>query len=129
MATLKKAGHEAFAQALAKDIEPKKAYAEAGYRGDRRLARDPRVVNRVAEILQKKAWSGSRDLGVVIDALKDAFEKAVALGSAAGMVAARGLMNELVRVKLMLPRSDDIPTRYKPLSDEEWTKLYGPSPP
>lgn len=132
MAALKNPKREAFARARAKGLAPKAAYAEAGYRSEWRaaaLAESDEVKERVAEILDHKAWGGSRDLGGVIDELRDAFRAAVKLNTAAGMVAARGLVTEAARLKQMLPREETNTIRRPSLSEAEWTLLYGPNAP
>lgn len=133
MAALKNPKHEAFAQELAKDLAPRAAYAAVGYASGWRagpLAESEEVKERVAEILDHKAWGGSRDLGGLIDELRDAFRAAVSLGSAAGMVAARGLATEAARLKQMLPREEETNFARRPtLSEAEWILLYGPNAP
>jgi hypothetical protein len=65
------------------------------------------VKKRVAEILDHLAWG---------------------LGTGAGMVAARGLVIEAVRLKQMLPREEETDrNRWRGLSEAQWTFLSGPN--
>lgn len=132
LAALKNPKREAFAQARAKGLAPKPAHAEAGYASGWRaaaLADSDEVKARVTEILDHLAWGGSRDLGGLIDELRDAFRAAVKLNTGAGMVAARGLATEAARLKQMLPKEEKETdwTRWRGLTEAQWTFLYGPN--
>ena len=133
MAALKIPWRVAFALVLAKGLAPKAAYSAAGYASGWRagpLSESEKVKERVAEILDHKAWGGSRELGELIDELRDAFRAAVKLNTAAGMVAARGLATEAARLKQMLPREEGTGSvGRRDLSEAEWTLLYGPNAP
>jgi len=126
---------EAFARGQARGLTQTEANAAAGYsrRNASRVAKNPAVQARIAELTKRIAWSETRDVLPLIESLKEAFDKALALDTGASLTAARGLVAEAARLKQMLPRekdaADERARRLQPLSDEEWTKLYGPSAP
>lgn len=127
---------EAFAQGLARKLKPEEAHVAAGYKPSRnaaKLAAVKEIKARVEEIAKRIAWGETRDVTPMIEDLKDAFDKAVALGSGAGMVAARGLAAEAAKLKQLLPREpeaeDSRARRMQSLTEAEWIKLYGqPAP-
>lgn len=131
MAALHSPRREAFAQGLALGAAPVTAWQGAGY--VRHMGRataaaaEKDVAARVVEIELERAGGGSTDLAPLIDRCITLADKAGDLGTAAGMVAARGFLVEAARLKGMLPApmaSEIIPT----LSDEAWMAKYAPRP-
>ena len=119
-----------FALALATGAPIVEAFSCAGYKKRKcaaAMARRDDVVTRVAEIKIERAGGGSRDVGPLIDTCMKAIEAAMALGTASGLVAARGLIAEAAKLKQMLPPDRALPDpQIRDLTDEEWTAIYGP---
>ncbi len=134
MPKLDNARHEAFAQARVAGASRRDAFRQAGYddlgRGIGRVDTRPEVVARLAELEQAARWGGSGDLGPVIDELMGLAQKAGALGTAAGMSAARGLLAEAAKLKMQLDVQPDAYCRPSPvpeLTKEEWLKAFAPN--
>ena len=127
---------EAMAQALASGHVPTDASCAAGYsyHGKDALSRaeNPAMKTRVAEIKLRREAGGTADLAPVIDRLVAASDKAVALGTAAGMVAARGFLVDAARLKGLLPGAPK-PSQYSkfvpsepPMDDDAWVARFAP---
>ena len=134
MSALPDPKREAFAQAVARGVRIADAYTEAGYpcrKNATRAARTLWAKARVAEIMDERTWGGSRDLAGLIGLLKVAFEAAIKLNSAAAMMAAKAIISEAARLKLLLPRDEPmaVDDRLENLTQEEWTRRYGPPAP
>jgi hypothetical protein len=115
-----------FAQGLARAKAPEKAYVAAGFKPNENK-------EQVEEITLRSGWGETRDVKAMVEDLKVTFDKAVALNSAAGMAAARGLAAEAAKLKQLLPREpepeDGRARRMQSLTEAEWIKLYGqPAP-
>ena len=130
MAALPSPRREAFAQGLARGAAPVAAWQEAGYARHmgRALAAaaEKDVAARVVEIGVERAGGGSADLGFLIDQCIALADKAGDLGTAAGMVAARGFLVEAARLKGLLPAP--VPPPRRRLSTEEWLAKHAPKP-
>jgi hypothetical protein len=124
MAALDDTRREALAQGLADGLALHAATKAAGYSRQtgesRRPAARADIQARVAEIASERRAAAAA-LEPVIDKLMDLAAEAGKLGTAAGMAAARGLLSEAARVKLLLPPAPD-PNRYVPpdLTTEQW---------
>ena len=125
-----------FARGLARAKAPEKAYVAAGFRPNENagpLTARNEIKQRIEEITPRSGWGETRDVKPLIEDLKVAFDKAVRLGSAAGMAAARALAAEAAKLKQLLPREpepeDGRSRRMQTLTEAEWIKLYGrPAP-
>jgi hypothetical protein len=128
MAALENRRMEALAQGLADGLALHAATKAAGYSRQtgesRRRAARADVQARVAEIARERRASAA-DLEPVIEQLIGLAAEAGKLGTAAGMTAARGLLSEAARLKLLLPPAPD-PNRYVPpdLTTEQWVAKY-----
>lgn len=127
---------EAMAQGLALGLTAAGASEAAGFNGHgkdaRRRADVPAMQARVAEIKLRREAGGTADLAPVIDRLVAASDKAVALGTAAGMVAARGFLVDAARLKGLLPGAPK-PSQYSkfvpsepPMDDDAWVARFAP---
>jgi hypothetical protein len=116
---------EALAQGLSKGLDAQDAAKAAGYfrhtHQARQRARRADVLERVAEI-ERERMAAARDLTPVIEAAMKMAEKSAALNTGPGMVAARGFLVEVARLKVMLPT---VPLARAPvLSDEAWAAKW-----
>ena len=116
---------EALAQGLSKGLDAQDAAKAAGYfrhtHQARQRARRADVLERVAEI-ERERMAAARDLTPVIEAAMKMAEKSAGLETAAGLVAARGFLVEVARLKQMLPT---VPLARAPvLSDEAWAAKW-----
>ena len=126
---------EKFAQGLARGLTASRAWAAAGYapKGPRArlVAEREDVKARVTELIRAREWGGSGDLAPVINECMRLALVAGELPSAAGMVAARGLLAEAARLKGLLgaaaPAPDELSARPE-LTDDEWLAKYAPTP-
>jgi hypothetical protein len=126
---------EAFAHGLARGMTLREADVAAGYPSKGRSGKPAKqeIKARVEEIAPRIDWGETRGVKSLIEDLKVTFDKAVALNSAAGMAAARGLAAEAAKLKQVLPREpepqDGRAERMRILTEAEWIKLYGrPAP-
>ena len=129
--------HETVARALVAGLSPKTAYQIGGYGrpagGAVPLAERPDVTARVAELKDERAGGDSPEIGPVIDELMRLAKISGKLGSAAGMVAARGLLAEAAKLKGLLgePTRARAPgsTALEPLMTvDEWIATLPPQP-
>jgi hypothetical protein len=128
MTALENRRMEALAQGLADGLALHAATAAAGYsrqtgESQRRAARAD-VQHRLTEIAGERRAAAAA-LEPVIDKLMDLAAEAGKLGTAAGMAAARGLLSEAARVKLLLPPPPQAQRELPPqLTTEEWVAKY-----
>jgi hypothetical protein len=128
---------EAFAHGLVRGMTLREADVAAGYNSNGnlgQLAATKEIEAPVEEIAKRMGWGETRDVKLLIEDLKGAFDKAVALNSAAGMAAARALAAEAAKLKQLLPSEPDDPRdararRLNSLTEAEWIKLHGQPPP
>ena len=128
---MRNAGHEAFAQALARGATPREASEKVGYaahaRQAPRVAARADVIKRTAQIRQELAWGGSGDLKPVIDEMMRLAKEAGKLKTAAGMIAAKGFLVEAARLKGLLPAAQEEFEPHEPtLSEEAWLARFAP---
>jgi hypothetical protein len=133
MRKLENARHEAYAQARARGASVRDAYIEAGFKGRRhawRMNRIAAVKVRIEELTADLPWGGTTDLTPVISLLGKAAERAVALNTAASLVAAKGLLVEVAKLKMLLAAKVERappPFMLKPrLSDDAWVEKHAP---
>jgi len=123
---------EAFAQAMAGGLPPRKAQTEAGYadsgRGAKTHSEREDVRARADEIVRHAMWGGTCDLGPAIDALAAVGEAAQALGSASALREAKGAFAEAARLKRLLPPSAPPPAAMPDMTREEWLATFAPRP-
>lgn len=139
MPQLDRPEREKFAQAIVEGYLPRQAFTKAGYREVRegraqKLLVDPSVVIRVAEI-RSEAIRRAADLEPIINGLMWAAAGAANLNTAPAYVAARGLLVEAARLKLLLASPPpDMPAIAKPpppprdMTEEEWLAAFAPKP-
>ncbi len=134
MTSLKNARYEAYARARVRGLDPKRAYYAAGYSGEGRnygrVEQTPKVIARIEELRGENLWSECEDLGPLIDELGRLVKAAGRLDSAASLVAARGLIAEAARLKILqadraLAQIPAIETLRPEMSREEWMATYG----
>lgn len=106
MPRLKNIRHELFARERARGVGQMDAYRAVGYTGKtascaRGVARGRGVAARIAELLDDALWSDADDLRPLIDELGRLSVRARAIQSPAGLVAARGLIAEAARLKML----------------------------
>ncbi|MBA3812265.1 MAG: hypothetical protein H0X27_11610 [Caulobacteraceae bacterium] len=130
MAALHSPRREAFAQGLARGAAPVTAWQAAGFARHmgraNAAAAEKDVAARVVEIALERAGGGSTDLAPLIDRCVALADTAGTFKTAAGMVAARGLLAEAARLKGLLPIPASPPRRR--LTTEEWVAEYAPKP-
>lgn len=134
MSQLENPRHEAFAQARARNVARGLAYAQAGFnspaRNAHRLAKNAKINERITEIREDLPWGGSSDLAPVIRLLADAAKRAVLQDTPAAFVAARGLLSEVAKLKIVMgdahaPRHEST-SKVEPMSNAEWLAMYAP---
>lgn len=138
MPALKDPRREAFAWALAEGEAPLTAYHKCGYTGvgrnapanARGVAKRATMVTRVEEIHREMNWSARADVGMVLNELAWLVRKASALGNAAGLMAAKNMLMDVVRLKDRIDAADagaafDTPPPPR-MSREEWLATYVP---
>lgn len=133
MRKLENARREAYAQARARGVPICDAYIAAGYKGRKhasRLNRIETVIQRIEELRDDMPWGGTLELAPVVSLLGKAAERAVDLKTAASLVAARGLLVEVAKLKIRLaetapraPRAMQLPPA---LTDDEWVIKHVP---
>jgi hypothetical protein len=133
MARKLNARQDAFARAQAEGRGALDAYLQAGYEGKSRqkrnyaneLARNPEIRARVEALRDEMTWGGTADIAPVIQELIGLARRVGDKPTAAQMVAARGILVEIARLKGQLARSDapapDLPPQ---MSHEEWLATY-----
>ena len=121
---------EKFAQALSVGMTVSEAAEAAGYSADSSrpaaLAKDPRVVARVQELMLDEEWGGCGDLKPVINALRRLFDEAVTLTSAAALKERREILVQSARLKALLPVRQPVYVLPPPLTDEQWLEKHAP---
>ena len=132
MPTLENPRRELFAQALARGKTQAAAYAEAGYAGGKdgasKLAQQPSVKARVAELLQRTAPGGPVNIALVVDDLLRVARKSEALATSAGLTCARAALVAAVKMSAQIPNvvapDEDL---YPPEMDHEtWMRTFNP---
>jgi len=141
---LSKPRQEAYAQALSRGAAPREAASAAGYltlHYAEGLVEEPRIAARVAVLKAARDGGGSADTGALIDELIAIGRQARALDDPRGLGVARACLVDAARLKLrrppdgppapaMAPALDPVLVELdRDLSDEEWTRRYGPDAP
>ncbi len=129
---------EAFAQGVARGLKKAPAARLAGYKNTSsfiyRVAKRQEFKDRVAEIVQTVAWSGSQSIVSVIDALKKcADDAATKEHGLAGIKVAADILFKIATLKQHLP-PDSAPdcagaafaSPYGTLGFEEWSQKFPP---
>ena len=128
---------EAFAWGLAEGLAPLHVYRQCGFKGAskdeariaRKMAARASVVARVEEIRQEMNWAATADVAMVINELAWLVRKARKLESAAALVAAKGMLSEVVKLKGKLRDAGaelvDTTPPEPPMSRAEWIATYG----
>src|SRR5271165_6573896 len=111
MAALMLLRQEAYCQARAKGLLPKKAAAspECNYQPHYGYTLDKKepIQKRIIEITTKQPWSGTRDIAPVVEQLVLAAQASAALGTAAGWKAAADIWAKVADLKQKLPKAPD----------------------
>lgn len=134
MPTLENPRRELFAQALARGKTQAAAYAEAGYAGGKdgasKLAQQPSVKARVAELLQRTAPGGPVNIALVVDDLLRVARKSEALDTTAGLSGARAALVAAVKMSALVPREEKPWVPPIPEMDvETWMRTFNLAPP
>ena len=134
MPTLTNPRHEAYARARATGGSKSAAYKEVGYAASSNTGRVETikgVPERIAELRDHVHWGETSDVAPVINELMRLAREAGAFKTAAGMVAAKGLLAEAARLKgrLAEPITGEriASKRNPPLSNAEWLAKHAPS--
>lgn len=135
MPMLKNIRHELFCRARVRGVGQMDAYRAVGYTGKndsnaRRIARSAPVEARIKELLDDALWSDADDLRPLIDELGRLSARARSMATPAALVAARGLIAEAARLKILNAERAlvdgsafaDLP---RELSPEEWLARHG----
>lgn len=110
------------------------AYAEAGFREDRknahRLANDPGVRARITELQERGAMRAEITLADVTANLKRIAEAAEQEGGAPGLSVARAAWMDVAKLNgLVVDKSENVNVVHtisdKPMSEDEWIAEYG----
>jgi hypothetical protein len=129
---------EAFAWGLAEGLAPLHVYRQCGFKAKakneaaaaRTMAARPSTVARVDEIRHTMNWAVTADIATVINELAWLVRKARNLGSAAALVAAKGMLSEVVKLKGTLRDAEaepvDTTPPEPPMSRAEWIATYAP---
>ena len=129
---------EAFAWGLAEGLAPLHVHRQCGFKAEakneaataRTMAARPSMVARVDEIRHTMNWAANADIGSVINELAWLVRKARTLDSAAALVAAKGMLSEVVKLKGKLGDADAEPVdptpAAPPMSRAEWIAAYAP---
>jgi phage terminase small subunit len=137
MAVLDNPRQERFAQGLARGLDHTEAYVEAGYRRSTsaasRLAKDPAVKARAAELMDRAAERTEIDVALVTANLIRIAGKAEEAGGAPGLGVARAAWMDAAKLnRLMSERSEPahkgqvLVLSAEPMTEEEWEAKYGP---
>ncbi|MFG1182135.1 terminase small subunit [Xanthobacter versatilis] len=134
MPPLRNGRRERFAQLVAEGRTAVEAYTEAGFRENRqnahRLANDPDVRRRIAELQERGAMRAEITLADVTEHLKRIAMAAEAEGGAPGLSVARAAWMDVAKLNgLVVDKSESVSVTHtitdKPMSDEEWAAEYG----
>ena len=127
---------EAFAWGLAEGLAPLHVYRQCGFKAKneaaaaRTMAARATTVARVDEIRHTMNWAATADIATVINELAWLVRKARNLGSAAALVAAKGILSEVIKLKSKLRDADTEPVDTTPpeppMSRAEWIATYAP---
>ena len=133
MPTLTNPRHEAYARARATSRWKGVAYKEAGYADSSNTGRIETikgVPERIEELRDHIHWGETADVAPVINELMRLAREAGTFKTAAGMVAAKGLLAEAARLKgrLAEPAAGERETapREPPLSNADWLAKHAP---
>ena len=133
MAPLRNGRRERFAQLVAEGNATAEAYAEAGFRADRknahRLASEPAVRARITELQERGAMRAEITLADVTANLKRIAEAAEEEGGAPGLSVARAAWMDVAKLNgLVVDKSENVNCNYiisdEPLRDDEWEAKY-----
>lgn len=134
MPTLINPLHEAYARARAIGHSKNAAYKEAGFAGSgnsKRVEGIKGMAERIRELCDHIYWGETPDIAPVINELMRLAREAGAFQTAAGMVAAKGLLAEAARLKGRLAEpaagERDTAPREPPLSNADWLAKHAPS--
>lgn len=123
------AKQEAFAQAMARGMSHVEAEVAAGYirRGKGpALLKDKDVDARITELAQTFPWSGSPDVGPVIEALVKTAQ-AVDIKTPAGARMAADLWSKVAELKQLLPAPRPLAAPPRPaMTAQQWSEKYKP---
>ncbi len=134
MGALRNGRRERFAQLVAQGRAAADAYAEAGFRADRknahRLASDPEVRARITDLQERGAMRSEVTLADVTANLKRIATAAEDEGGAAGLSVARAAWMDVAKLNgLVVDKSESVNITHtisdEPMSDEEWAAAYG----
>lgn len=135
MAPLHNGRRERFAQLVAEGRTAAEAYCQAGFRENRqnahRLASDPVVRGRIAELQERGAMRAEITLADVTEHLKRIAAAAEKEGGAPGLSVARAAWMDVAKLNgLVVDKSESVSVTHiitdKPMSEEEWAAEYGP---
>ncbi len=134
MPTLTNPRHEAYARARATGGSKSAAYKEVGYTDSSNTGRVETikgVPERIEELRDHIQWGETSDVAPVINELMRLAREAGTFKTAAGMVAARGLLAEAARLKGRLGEpvavERETAPREPPLSNADWLAKHAPS--
>ncbi|ABS68660.1 hypothetical protein Xaut_3431 [Xanthobacter versatilis] len=138
MSPLRNGRRERFAQLVAEGRTAAEAYTEAGFRENRqnahRLASDPDVRARIAEMQERGAMRAEITLADVTEHLKRIAAAAEEEGGAPGLSVARAAWMDVAKLNGLVvdkseSESESVNVTHtitdKPMSDEEWVAEYG----
>ena len=129
---------EAFAQGRANGLSLQDSYALAKYkakpenilRSVKQIAAHADIKARILELQEEMNWGATSDIVVVINELALLARRARTMDTAASLVAARGILAEIAKLKGRLGPSDgglvDNTPPEPPMSKAEWLATYAP---
>ena len=88
-----------------------------------KLANDPEIKKRIADVALDRKWGGSPDLAPVINRMRDIALDTEIAKSAAAMKEAREILLAIAQLKALLPKVRKV--EVLDLPDEEWLAIYG----
>ena len=120
----------AFDNAVDRGLNFEAALKEAEYapRGGwaSKLANDPEIKKRIADVALDRKWGGSPDLAPVINRMRDIALDTEIAKSAATMKEAREILLAIAQLKALLPKTALAIAKAPGLPDDEWLAKYGP---
>ncbi len=126
--------HEEFARLRVEGFSRRKAGLLAGFKSTGTgswLGKKEDVLARIVALTDEIYWGETSDLAPVINELMRLARDAGGIGSAAGMVAARGLLAEAAKLKGRLGEpitgERSAAPRNPPLSNADWLAKHAPS--
>lgn len=134
MGALRNGRRERFAQFVAEGKATSEAYAEAGFRANRknahRLASDPGVRARIAELQERAAMRSEMTLAEVTESLRRIAAAAETEGGAPGLSVARAAWMDVAKLNgLVVDKSESVNIVHtisdEPMSEAEWVAAYG----